>query len=267
MKKNKNRLVTISLSIILFQCSCGQLSISGSTQNPDPAHNSRLSLDWQGSYFGILPCANCEGIATTIHINEDETYEIQMIYLGKDDSSTFWHNGQFSWDETGNKITLEGIEDGNNHYQVAENQLIKLNNESSRIVGELADHYVLYKKALNDEEMKLHGIYWKLTKLGEKTADGNAEHFGRVYLKLDLYKMRAFGYNGCNNFFGSFEIPSSGKINFKPLASTKMACPDNEVETLLMFAFANIDAYTISEGGLTLSGGGKPLAVFKASKE
>lgn len=33
--------------------------------------NSMTSVDWVGSYQGILPCADCEGIKTQIVLNKD----------------------------------------------------------------------------------------------------------------------------------------------------------------------------------------------------
>ncbi len=40
--------------------------------NPD---NSRTSLDWDGIYRGVLLCADCEGIQTTIYLNRDLGYK------------------------------------------------------------------------------------------------------------------------------------------------------------------------------------------------
>lgn len=259
--------LAISFFFTIFIWSCSQSSNHNSSQNPDPAHNSRLSIDWSGTYYGVMPCADCEGIATTIHINEDETYEMHMNYLGKDDNNTFVYNGQFEWDESGNIITLEGIDSGPNHYQVGENNLIQLDMEKNRITGELAEMYVLSKKVLSSEEALLHGIYWKLVEVGGMAIAEKKENLKQAHLKLDLFKMRAYGNGDCNNFFGTVELPSTGKIKFNRVASTMMACPDMETERLLFNAFENTDSYSVSEGTLTLTGGARSLAVFKAAEE
>lgn len=267
MNTTKSIYLTICLFLAIFLWSCGQTSNQTSSQNPDQAHSSRVSLDWSGTYYGVLPCADCEGIATTIHINEDETFEIHMKYLGKDDNNTFVNNGHFEWDEAGNIITLEGIEYGANHYQVGENSLIQLDINKNRITGELADMYVLGKKVLSSEEVLLHGIYWKLIEVGGIAIDGTKENLKQAHLKLDFYKMRAYGAGGCNNFFGEIEMPSSGKLKFNRMASTMMACPDMETDKLLFSAFENTDSYSVSEGILTIAGGARSLAVFKAIEE
>ena len=44
--------------------------------------NSQNSLDWEGTYRGILPCADCEGIETKITLSANGTYEYKASYLG-----------------------------------------------------------------------------------------------------------------------------------------------------------------------------------------
>ena len=51
-------------------------------------HTSEISRDWYGSYAGVVPCADCAGIETSIPLNEDLSYQLRTRYLGKDDSST-----------------------------------------------------------------------------------------------------------------------------------------------------------------------------------
>jgi hypothetical protein len=41
---------------------------------PPAGDTSRTSLDWPGTYTGVLPCADCEGIETTITLSVDLTY-------------------------------------------------------------------------------------------------------------------------------------------------------------------------------------------------
>lgn len=42
----------------------------GAHKGDDPAHSSRNSLDWAGTYEGVLPCSGCRGVRTLslIHI-------------------------------------------------------------------------------------------------------------------------------------------------------------------------------------------------------
>uniref|UniRef100_UPI004047C657 copper resistance protein NlpE n=1 Tax=Shewanella baltica TaxID=62322 RepID=UPI004047C657 len=102
---------------------------------------SQNSLDWAGSYEGVLPCASCEGIQTLITLQSDNSFVQETVYLGKDEE-ILKLMGKAAWDEKGQKITLE---DGT-QYLVGENQLIMLDTEGQRITGDLAANYVLKKK-------------------------------------------------------------------------------------------------------------------------
>lgn len=94
-------------------------------------------------YEGVLPCASCEGIQTTLTLQADNSFELKSIYLGKDES-IFKVAGKFDWDSNGSKITLS---DGSK-YLVGENQLLMLDTEGNRITGGLAEHYILKKKGM-----------------------------------------------------------------------------------------------------------------------
>ena len=102
---------------------------------------SQNSLDWAGSYEGVLPCASCEGIQTLITLQADNRFVQETVYLGKDEK-IFKLIGKAVWDEKGQKITL----DDGTQYLVGENQIIMLDTEGKRITGDLAANYVLKKK-------------------------------------------------------------------------------------------------------------------------
>lgn len=108
--------------------------------------NSRTSLDWNGTYSGIVPCADCEGIETTLTLNQDMTYYIVTNYLGRNDALEETFNGTFTWDDTGSKIFLEGVKFAPNQFKVGENQIWQLDRSGNMITGDLEDHYILYKK-------------------------------------------------------------------------------------------------------------------------
>ncbi|GGD94473.1 copper resistance protein NlpE [Planktosalinus lacus] len=42
-------------------------------QAPDIS-TSENSLDWHGTYQGILPCADCEGIQTEVTLHDNNTH-------------------------------------------------------------------------------------------------------------------------------------------------------------------------------------------------
>src|SRR5687767_3394207 len=79
--------------------------------------NSKSSVDWQGSYSGIVPCADCEGIATNLVLNADQSYTLYTRYLGKSQLVNT-ASGTFNWNKEGSTIALNGIEDGPRNYKV-----------------------------------------------------------------------------------------------------------------------------------------------------
>ncbi|UYZ62703.1 copper resistance protein NlpE N-terminal domain-containing protein [Hymenobacter weizhouensis] len=112
----------------------------------DPAHNSRNSLDWAGTYSGTLPCADCPGIRTELTLNQDLTYRLRTLYLGKGTGKPIEATGVFRWDDAGRTVRLPGLDDQPAHYLVGENQLIQLDKNGQRITGSLAEKYVLRKQ-------------------------------------------------------------------------------------------------------------------------
>lgn len=69
-------------------------------------HTSENSLDWAGVYKGSLPCADCPGIITELTLNSDKTYILSSQAENKDKQPRLF-KGTFTWNETGNIITLD----------------------------------------------------------------------------------------------------------------------------------------------------------------
>jgi uncharacterized lipoprotein NlpE involved in copper resistance len=123
-------------------------------------HNSKNSVDWVGTYQGILPCADCEGIKTSITLNQDYTYTLTEEYLGKK-GNPIVAKGSFIWDDNGGKITLiDG--DRKQQYKVGENRLFHLDLNGNVIEGRLADKYILYKKESETTTTSIEDKIWKL---------------------------------------------------------------------------------------------------------
>lgn len=69
-------------------------------------HNSENSLDWDGIYKGLLPCADCPGITTELTLNMDGTYVLSSQAENKD-KTPYVYKGAFAWDESGSIVTLD----------------------------------------------------------------------------------------------------------------------------------------------------------------
>ena len=60
------------VSLMVSGCSVSNESTSSAVKESAYADTSKTSLDWNGEYQGLLPCADCEGIEiklTSTHMN------------------------------------------------------------------------------------------------------------------------------------------------------------------------------------------------------
>ena len=219
--------------------------------------NSMTSLDWAGTYEGVLPCADCEGIKTVITINQDNSYVTKEIYEGKKDS-LFESKGTFKWDENGQKIIFS---DASRHlYFVGENTLTLLDKDGNKISGDLAEYYIL--KKVNDELVgkKWHLVSFKGQEIQLKEA--KAEH---PYIEFaDDFTLT--GYTGCNNLRGGYTLSDAQKISFSKLISTKKFCPEMITENEFLATLNTSVYYTFKDHALLMHDSNHAvLAEFKAA--
>ena len=214
---------------------------STSVEIPVDMHNAMSSLDYQGTYLGSLPCADCEAIETKI-ILTDDSYIKETVYKGKS-KEVYKESGSIQWNKEGNTITLIGSEVPNQYF-VGENVLFHLDMDGKRIEGDLASKYQL-KKEFNEEisstvetksketktdsKIELNNSKWKLVKLyGKDIENSNKDKPMGLTFKPDG---RVSAFAGCNTMGGSYEINEKiSKINFSKVISTMMACQDMSTE-------------------------------------
>lgn len=110
-------------------------------------HNAENSLDIAGTYKGLLPCADCEGIETTLKLNNDQSFVLEEAYKGKKEAMKSEMKGKWVIHE--NTITLQfskEVQDRILQYRAEENQLRTLDQQGKVIEGDLANHYILKKQ-------------------------------------------------------------------------------------------------------------------------
>ncbi|TBX68770.1 META domain-containing protein [Flavobacterium silvisoli] len=243
--------------------------------------DAKNKLDYQGVYKGILPCADCEGIETTISLNENSTYTIRTTYLGKG-NKIFEQKGTYSWNKSGNIIKFDNAEDGPNRYEVGKNILLQLDMSGKRITGNHAAEYILAKQkhVLNNEmtaeenqttvnlnnkmeaktviktvnpavgKVTLAETKWKLVQINGKRVlqKGKKTYF----LKLNSKDGKFTAYAGCNHISGNYVMPTAFGIAFKNVISTEMACTDMDLESRFTQVLQNADRYTLTDNILHL---------------
>lgn len=250
-------------------------SVSPMKINPDTStsqpigDNSMTSLDWNGTYKGVTPCADCEGIETVLTLNLDKTYILTTKYLGKKESNLISSSGSFTWSADGSTIKLEGIKNGPSQYKVGENVLFQLDMSGQMITGQLAPKYRLEKQsaATTVSDASMTDTYWKLTELLGKPVD-TAVKRKEMFLQFDKEGDRVTGSGGCNAISGTYKLEAMGKITMSKMASTRMACPAMQDESAFLQALSKVNTYIVTGNKLQLAiGKMAPMLVFEAVKK
>lgn len=238
----------IALSCALFACQAPVPSDEGTSVSPDPAHTSRNSLDWSGTYSGVLPAEGGQTLRTTITLKGDGTYSLST---GETDLAAV-QEGAFTWQADGSRIVLQNLNGISPNYLVGENQLIQLDLNGERYAGDMAGKVILQRR----EEMggmPLTETYWKLVELSGQTV---AALEGRLpaHILIGNEDDRAAGNSGCNSFFCSYELDvNAGTISFQQAGSTMMACIDMRTEEEFLKNLPLVRKYSISGRSLTFS--------------
>ena len=251
--------------LFVIVCVCSLPNCKSSSQGNTPAtttdttHTSKTSVDWDGIYRGVLPCADCDGIETTISLNRNKSYTLSTKYLGKSDS-VYETSGQFSWSKQGNSIRLENGPTNANNFFVGENALTQMDKDGNRITGATADKYIL-RKTYNDIAEK----YWKLTELLGKPVVVDSTFIKEPHVIFKAQENRVIGHGGCNSISGSYEQKEGNKIFISNVIATRMSCPTIHLELDFLNVLAMADNYNVKGDMLVLNKAKMaPLARFKA---
>ncbi len=200
-----------------------------------------------GTYEGTLPCADCEGIKTTLNLSEGNQFTRDTQYLGKQQDA-FNLTGNFELDRETAVITLN-IQDGDGQqYEMGKGVLYHLDMEGNQIEGDLAELYKLTKK-MTDKQ--LEGHKWILTHLmGQQVlrATGNSD----ATILFDSEQARAVGSSSCNRYNSAYELLPANRIKISPGMVSLMACENMEMEKQYLQMLTKAASYNISEGVLYL---------------
>lgn len=117
-------------------------------------HHPQHSQEWPGVYNGLLPCADCKGVKTSLALNTNHTYIMITEFMGKSPRE-FTEKGKFIWSEDSNKIVLTSRDNSTiRQYQVGENSLIQLDGNGNRYTGSNAGNYILRRNDPSSIEPK-----------------------------------------------------------------------------------------------------------------
>ena len=85
----KNKVMILAAAITLVACGGNQQKKAVSEKVKADAvkvdmHDAESSLDYQGTYTGVFPAADCPGIDMRLTLKKDGTYSLHMKYLDRD---------------------------------------------------------------------------------------------------------------------------------------------------------------------------------------
>ncbi len=253
------KIIFYSLIILTVELvSCKSAYKATDVAMPVAYPSTRTSLEWTGTYRGLLPCADCQGIQKTITLDSNDNYRLLVKYTGKDDNPAEY-TGTFRWNRDGNTITLSEIDDEQVSYFVVDNALAQLDMNGNKITGPLALNYILSK-----EKFAILKKYWKLTELNGKPVVTDAGFGKEPHIIFKEDQNRFTGIAGCNNLSGTYELKGINKISFSPSTVTPGDCTSMDLESNFLNALRIADKYDITEDKLVLSKAGiLTLATFR----
>ncbi|TVR34459.1 MAG: META domain-containing protein [Balneolaceae bacterium] len=88
---------------------------------------------------------------------------------------------------------------------------------------------------------------WKLIRLQTGDLTQTEVIDNQPTLNFNLEELRVYGFGGCNQYTGSFLIGDDNSIEFSSIASTKMACPEMEIEQTFYKQIENVTTFEIDE--------------------
>ena len=88
------------------------------------------------------------------------------------------------------------------------------------------------------------------------------------FIGFDTNTGKVFGNSGCNRMMGSFDVNAKpGTIDLGAMASTRMACPDMEVEGRVMKALNEVKSFgKLAGGGIGLYDADNTLVMVLVKK-
>lgn len=133
----KNLTISISTLLILSACS----SQKAPNNQIIDQHTTKESLDVEGYYYGVIPCASCPGIETWLQISKNDekiNYMLKQQYL-ENDEAVFTSTGNAQWQKNSSILELENKNEKNTELFIGEGYA-SYNNKSPQ-----DDLYILNK--------------------------------------------------------------------------------------------------------------------------
>lgn len=245
-KKYLNGAAGIVLAVGLL---AGLTACAASSPPAPDNHTSQIALDWAGGYYSALPedSGGQTDAAISLWLAPNGGYRLDLEHIKGIPRQSY--TGTVKWIE-GNEVDLRGAPPEYARWRVQENQLRDVaKGWAVKQVPALAAAL-----ALPDQ--------WALTELAGDKHDLSQKPPELIFNMAQ----RVFGFDGCNRLMGGYVLDPQGRLSFKPLAGTLMACmqptPERAFRAMLeKVADAKIEGETL----VFFAADGTKLAQFRAT--
>ncbi len=211
-------------------------------------------------FSGIMPCKECGGIKTVLSLNEDHTFSLRQKHEGAS-APVFESAGIYRQNLHTGIIRIEtvyGVSFPSRIRQGKDKLLVGPGNRNRKATS------AAKPAELNAVVPGIKGKLWIFTGLAGDSA-ALARGSARVpSLKLETGENRFSGFGGCNRIFGNFQLQEGNRITFHQIASTKMACRDENREAAFLELLGIVRSFQIVSDTLELrDAGGQKLGLFQ----
>ena len=87
----KKIFMLVCACLLIAACNSNQKSTDNTATAADTEltdmHNTENSLDYNGTYTGTFPAADCPGINITLTLNKDKTFTLVSEYIDRKDAT------------------------------------------------------------------------------------------------------------------------------------------------------------------------------------
>lgn len=152
MKKAILAIAATGMLFGLFGCNHAEVTTVKPTQ---PAELTPMQQSWRG----VLPCADCEGIETSLFLEKDGTWVMNERYQGVSrEPSSFGSYG--TWARTADKLVLTDSQGEKSYYRAKGDKLEMLDREGNPIESTLNYTLEPVKASLPTTPMAMRGMYF-----------------------------------------------------------------------------------------------------------
>jgi len=139
MKKPLTSLVFVAL-LSLTACK----KTANMAKETSVADSTQVTRTVSGMYEGVLPCADCPGIETTVAFNEDATVSKTILYQDRDKTS---ETEKGNWKLNGPYVEVTFADNQKEFYLIKTDSTIAvLDQDKKEVQSDLASYYILSKE-------------------------------------------------------------------------------------------------------------------------